>query len=144
MSITVMADPRLVASACIDVTGLGGKINGKYYIDKVATEKSGNGACQMKLDLHRVVPRIKSASISIGKDEVGVLPDGKSYTVVHGDTLWMIARRFYGSGIEYEGIYEANKGAIEDAAKGRGKKSSSHGHWIFPGTVLQIPPKEGK
>ena len=29
--------------------------------------------------------------------------------------------------------------AIEETAKKHGKSSSNSGHWIYPGTVLQIP-----
>lgn len=64
------------------------------------------------------------------------------YTVKSGDTLWAIAKRFYGSGILYTLIYNANKSLIESVAKQRGKNSSSGGHWIFPGTKLTIPKKE--
>lgn len=141
MKITLMADPVLTAASCIDVTGLGGKIDGKYYIDKVTTKKSGSGACQMSLELHRVVARIKSASIGAVGQAKGDASSGVTfYTVVQGDTLWDIAKRFYGSGMEYTGIYEGNRETIETAAKERGKKDSSQGHWIFPGTVLAIPP----
>lgn len=64
---------------------------------------------------------------------------GKKYTVKKGDTLWGIAKRYYGSGTKWKKIYDKNKSVIEKAAKKRGKKSSSNGHWIFPGTVLIIP-----
>lgn len=146
MKVTITADTALTAASCVDVTGLGGKINGKYYIDKAVTKKSGGGACQMDLDMHRVVPRIKSASIgAAGQAAEEASASGTLYTVAQGDTLWGIARRFYGSGTEYAGIYERNKEKIEGTAKERGKKDSSQGHWIFPGTVLKIPPgKEGK
>ena len=36
-------------------------------------------------------------------------------------------------------LYEKNKTVIEKAAKKHGKKSSDHGHWIWPGTKLTIP-----
>ena len=45
--------------------------------------------------------------------------------------------------MRYAEIYDLNKDVIEAEAQSRGKKDSSNGHWIFPGTVLQIPAAEG-
>ena len=64
---------------------------------------------------------------------------GGSHTVVSGDTLWGIAKKYYGTGAQYTKIYGANSGTIEAAAKSHGKSSSGNGHWIYPGTVLSIP-----
>ncbi len=65
---------------------------------------------------------------------------GQAYTVVSGDNLWKIARKFYGgSGSDWQKIYGANAEVIEAEAKKRGKSSSDHGHWIYPGCVLMIP-----
>lgn len=67
----------------------------------------------------------------------------KTHTVKGNDTLWGIAKKYYGSGSYYEKIYNANKTAIEKAAKKHGMKSSSRngvkGWWIFSGTKLVIP-----
>lgn len=62
-----------------------------------------------------------------------------SYTVKSGDTLWIIAKRFLGSGSKWKSLYSANKSAIEKAAKNHGYASSATGHWIFPGTKLTMP-----
>lgn len=63
-----------------------------------------------------------------------------NYTVVSGDNLWKIARKYYGgSGADWQKIYQANTEIIEQEARKRGKKSSDNGHWIYPGTVLVIP-----
>ena len=43
--------------------------------------------------------------------------DTRSYTVKEGDTLYSIARRFYGSGRYWKAIYDANKNLIKDPVK---------------------------
>lgn len=54
----------------------------------------------------------------------------KKYTVVKGDCLWAIARKFYGDGTKYTKIYNANSSLF----KGRSP------NLIYPGDVLTIPP----
>lgn len=55
----------------------------------------------------------------------------KTYTVVKGDCMWLIAQRFYGNGNLYEKIYQANKSVLA----GRSPRCL-----IFAGDVLTIPP----
>lgn len=52
----------------------------------------------------------------------------KTYTVKKGDTLWAIAKAYYGNGLKYTTIYNANKGVI-------GKNPNL----ILPGQTLVIP-----
>jgi LysM repeat protein len=61
------------------------------------------------------------------------------YTVKKGDTLWSIAKKYYGSGSKWQNIWNKNKSILDSTAKKHGKKDSSKGHWIYPGTVLTIP-----
>lgn len=63
----------------------------------------------------------------------------QTYVVKSGDCLWNIAKKFYGNGAKWKIIYDANKTVIENTAKKYGRKSSSNGHWIYPGTKLVIP-----
>lgn len=65
----------------------------------------------------------------------------QTYTVKKGDCLWNIAKKYYSNGAKWKTIYDANKSVIEKTAKKYGKKSSSNGHWIYPGTKLTIPAK---
>ena len=51
----------------------------------------------------------------------------RTYTVVSGDCLWNIAKKYYGDGSKYTTIYNANKDKIKDPAL------------IYPGQVLVIP-----
>lgn len=66
-----------------------------------------------------------------------------TYIIKKGDTLWGIAKKFYGTGTKWKTIYNANKEIIEKTAKARGFKSSDNGHWIFPGVKLTIPGVSG-
>ena len=54
-------------------------------------------------------------------------PKPRTHTVVRGDCLWIIARKYYGNGAQWRKIYEANKAKIKDP------------HWIYPGQVFVIP-----
>lgn len=52
-----------------------------------------------------------------------------TYTVVKGDCLWNIAKKFYGDGSKYKIIQDANGNIIKNA------------NLIYPGQVLTIPAK---
>lgn len=57
----------------------------------------------------------------------GTAPKVNTYTVVQGDSLWKIAKKYYGSGAEYAKIYNANKDKIKNP------------NLIYVGQVLTIP-----
>lgn len=54
-------------------------------------------------------------------------PKAKTYTVVKGDCLWNIAKKFYGDGSKWTKIYNANKSKIKNP------------NLIYPGQKLTIP-----
>ena len=51
----------------------------------------------------------------------------QTYTVVKGDSLSKIAKRFYGDAQQWRKIYEANKDQIRNP------------HLIYPGQVFIVP-----
>ncbi len=54
-------------------------------------------------------------------------PVAQFHTVVRGDTLGKIAKKFYGNAMKYPVIFEANKPML------------THPDKIYPGQVLRIP-----
>jgi len=56
-----------------------------------------------------------------------VEPEAQFHTVVSGDTLGKIAKKFYGNAMKYPVIFEANKPMLKDP------------DLIYPGQVLRIP-----
>ena len=82
----------------------------------VKIEKKKNGKKKIKTKKKR---QVHNAPMSDGK--------AKTYKVVKGDSLWLIAKKFYGDGSKYKKIKEANKGKLK------------RGNMIFSGQILTIP-----
>ena len=59
--------------------------------------------------------------------EAAEAPQTQFYTIQSGDTLYAIAKEFYGNGMKYPKIFEANREVILDANK------------IYPGQKIRIP-----
>ncbi|MCL2634980.1 MAG: LysM peptidoglycan-binding domain-containing protein [Oscillospiraceae bacterium] len=59
----------------------------------------------------------------------------KTYTVVKGDSLWMIAHRFMGNGSRYKELYNLNKAVIDAGNKGTGNPV----YTIYPRQVFVLP-----
>lgn len=68
----------------------------------------------------------KSASVT-NERSASTAPKTTTYTVKKGDTLWGIAKKYYGNGAKYTRIYEANKSKIKNP------------NLIYPGQVFTIP-----
>ena len=107
--------------------------NGKdIVVDFELKQYKSFGSKQITIDTAK-----KTAETTTPREEPKT--ETTDYTVVSGDTLWGIAKRFLGSGEKRKEIYDLNKDIIEAEAKKHGKESSSSGHWIYPGTKLKIP-----
>lgn len=65
--------------------------------------------------------------ISKPKSSANTPKVGRTYTVKKGDSLWAIAKRYYGDGTKWPRIYDANRNKI--------KKPDL----IYPGQVFTIP-----
>jgi len=66
----------------------------------------------------------------VGGPDSGRFASGKAI-IRHGDNLWTIAQRVYGSGLKYTTIYQANDDQIRNP------------HWIYPGQVFDLPKSGG-
>lgn len=58
--------------------------------------------------------------------------------ISQGDTLWTIAKRYYGDGSRYVDIYNNNITVIENAAKAHNLPCSESGRYIYEGTELVL------
>jgi hypothetical protein len=67
------------------------------------------------------------AVITTARTATTTAPTTKTYTVVKGDCLWNIAKKYYGNGSQYTTIYNANRDKIKNP------------NLIYPGQVLTIP-----
>ena len=111
--------------------------------DYKVTEDAGNGfdlTVKIKLKQWRDYgTKTVNITITATKPKAAVEPQREAttspapaqattYTVVKGDCLWNIAKKFYGNGSKYTVIYNANRGVI-----------GGNPNLIYPGQVLTIP-----
>lgn len=133
-----MIPSRMAAASCTVMLEGFGRIDGTYFVQKVSHRISRKDY-SLRLSLYRLNEDAEAgepAEEGNGTDSSG----GVAYTVKKGDTLWDLARTFYGDSTKYGLIYRANQSVIESEASRRGRSSSNGGYWIYPGTVLTIPP----
>lgn len=83
-----------------------------------------------EIAIRQVKVDIPKATATVNKEEPRVdnTVRPKTYTVVKGDCLWNIAKKFYGNGADYTKIYNANKSVI-----------GGNPNLIYAGQVLTIP-----
>ena len=111
------------------------------YIEKYdVTLKDALGNYYYTIEFSKVIEIVVTTVKSkVKKKPERTAIETKKHTVKEHDTLWGIAQKYYGNGNKHSTIYNANKELIEKVAKEHGKKSSNNGHWIWAGTVLNIP-----
>ncbi|HET6797606.1 MAG TPA: LysM peptidoglycan-binding domain-containing protein [Gemmatimonadales bacterium] len=67
------------------------------------------------------------SDVESGSSSTAPPAGGQSYTVVKGDSLSKIAKRFYGDAKQWQKIYEANRDQIKNP------------DLIYPGQTFRIP-----
>jgi len=112
--------------------------------DYSITEDAKNGFdLKIKISLKQYRPyATKTCIISLAKTvsvaaqrETSGAPTGGSHSVVRGDSLYAISKKFYGDGNKWRDIYNTNKSTIDKRNKGTGNAY----HTIYPGQVFVIP-----
>lgn len=148
-----MAERKEVFMAFLDfMKNAGKKILGigddKKEIEKLVTTELGPQLRDFNVDYQDGVVKIKGQAESQAAREKAVLLAGnifgvekvldddfeapeeeevEFYTIVSGDTLSKIAKRYYGDAMKYPKIFEANKEVIKDP------------DLIYPGQKIRIP-----
>ncbi len=116
---TFPGNPQLMAGRTVWLDGAGGW-KGKYMISEAAHTVDSGG----------YVTKVTLRKVRDGREEPPAdgVKNMATYTVKRGDNLWKIAKAYYGSGVLWQRIYEANRDVI-------GKNPNL----IYPGQVFTIP-----
>jgi nucleoid-associated protein YgaU len=105
--------------------------NGRWTF--VPEAKAPNGDHQVRVDMvdgaGKVQVRVKVPFAQPDFSQVKLTDD--SVIVQPGNSLWRIARKTYGHGLQFTVIYEANKDRIGDP------------NLIYPGQIFALPKKSG-
>jgi LysM repeat protein len=132
------------ARTVVSFQGLGTNFSGNYFLATV-THTINRGGYSQSLEVLRSnftwkVDPLKKAPMPMDVKKADPKPKKiapkkepkkptQYYTVKRGDTLWAIAKRYYGSGIKYPKIFNANRDKIKNP------------NLIYPGQKFKIPPK---
>lgn len=119
---TLPGSVKYMAGRTVELEGWGG-FDGKYMIAEARHTLDQSGGHTTRITA-RKVPDTKAPEAA----PTGAGDSGRTYTVKRGDSLWKIAKHFYGAGILWTRIYAANRDVV-------GKDPNK----IYPGQVLTIP-----
>lgn len=108
----------------IDVVEKAGEEGDKYITLKLLEYK---GVGKLYVAVIQASTETAAMQEDSGQPENPAVTENKTHTVVSGDTLWGIAKKYYGNGAMYTKIYEANSGVIKNP------------NLIYPGQVFTIP-----
>lgn len=126
---------KLKAGDTVRLEGLGKYLSGDYYVQDVTRQIGNDGyshnATLIKTDFGNSLKLNSSSSKNDEQKKVQSSSQESSakrtYTVKKGDTLWAIAKKFYGNGALYTKIYDANTNQIANP------------NLIYVGQVFVIP-----
>ncbi|NBT40085.1 MAG: LysM peptidoglycan-binding domain-containing protein [Alphaproteobacteria bacterium] len=90
---------------------------------KLRASELSNGQHQLEINCSEPCAGMKTIGFEIGNEEQGTY----LLVVQAGNSLWRLARRFYGQGIFYTLIFDANRDRINDP------------NLIFPGQKFSVP-----
>ncbi len=118
---TIFPNPKIVATSTVNVTGLG-KANGKYFVDKVTTEVTGDGTT-MSVEMHRCQTRLGYTPVRVV--EIITKPKPKTYKV--GDIVHFKGGTHYVSSYPGARGYRVGAGTAKiTIANGSGRSHPWH------------------
>lgn len=120
---SVMIDNAVLINYIVDE--LGGNVTAEQYGEAAGRINIVNAAAPEEKP-EEPAPEEKPAE-PVPEEKPAASPN--TYEVVKGDCLWKIAQKFYGAGVEWTTIYEANKDTIKNPDE------------ISVGQILVIPAK---
>ena len=132
---TVRADRDGRWSMVADKTLAIGKHN--FRAERIDTA-TGAASARASVAIERLVPKAPEVAAKETKETVtaaapqttsgGTFKTKDVYTVRRGDTLWAIAKRYFGSGLRYPTIFQDNRETINDP------------NLIHPQQQVKVPP----
>ena len=117
--LNVYAGERLLGTVTADPAG-------KWSL--MSPHREPAGGFELRLDQLAADGSVaRRIAAPLERPTTGALAHGGTYVVRNGNSLWLIARHFYGQGTRYTAIYTANREQIRDPNR------------IYPGQQFKLP-----
>ena len=117
--LNVYAGERLLGTVTADPAG-------KWSL--MSPHREPAGGFELRLDQLAADGSVaRRIAAPLERPTTGALAHGGTYVVRNGNSLWLIARHFYGQGTRYTAIYIANREQIRDPDR------------IYPGQQFKLP-----